>query len=177
MTLYYFYHIPGKKVGCTVNFEQRSYQYRRRGYDGAIELIEIKEFVSDDEAGNYEQELAANFGFSKSTHYRNNWSSRLSDEDRFAASQAGGLKAGQLGKSGFHQMTTEQRSEYGRRGALVTTARKNTAFHAGEAQRKAVKSPNHINNQKFTCPHCGKVGIGRSMYYWHFDRCRTRNNT
>ena len=26
-----------------------------------------------------------------------------------------------------------------------------------------------------TCPHCAKVGIGNTMYQWHFDKCKRKS--
>lgn len=36
----------------------------------------------------------------------------------------------------------------------------------------SAKSPNHVNNKRLTCPHCGKEGGYTAMKRHHMDRCK-----
>jgi hypothetical protein len=110
--MYTIYHVIGKKVGCTVNFEKRKTQYP----DGTqVEILEeLDSSVGDQIAGDREHYWADHFGYKKYSHYsKSNWNLRQTMEQK---SQAG-KKAGELGVSGFQTMTFEQRSQIGKRTA------------------------------------------------------------
>src|SRR6266498_841861 len=65
---YIIYHLPGKKVGCTENFQQRSGMYRSTGYLGEIEILETVTGTAQ-EAGDIEWTYADTFGYPRSHHY------------------------------------------------------------------------------------------------------------
>jgi hypothetical protein len=66
--IYYIYHLPGKKVGCTSNMERRFKEYRLQGYRGPIHILE-KFSGSITEAGNREWRYANKFGYKLGWHY------------------------------------------------------------------------------------------------------------
>lgn len=45
-----------------------------------------------------------------------------------------------------------------------------------EVQRKRLEAGTHNFQQKWTCPHCNKSGVGTGMFArWHGDRCKSIN--
>jgi hypothetical protein len=110
--MYTIYHIPGKKVGCTVNFEKRKKQYPE-GTDIEV-LEELDDFVGDKFAGDREHYWADHFGYRRYTHYsESNWNTTQTIEQKSRA----GKRAGELGVTGFQTMTPEQKSLAGKRAA------------------------------------------------------------
>jgi hypothetical protein len=45
------------------------------------------------------------------------------------------------------------------------------------AAKASHESPNSINKQVRTCPHCGKTGKGPGMLRYHFDNCKHKGLT
>ena len=83
-------------------------------------------------------------------------------------------------KTGFHAMSKEERrlvsSKAGKisgpiSGNLPETIKRLKSM-AKSAGLTSVKSPNHVNNKRLTCPHCGKEGGYTAMKRHHMDRCK-----
>jgi lambda repressor-like predicted transcriptional regulator len=98
------YHCPGwkskwrevGKVGCTVDFMQRSRQYRRLGYDGPIDILETFRGTAQ-EASEREFQFADQFGYKRGQNYATqNWSAKLTLEQRSEAGHIGGPIGGAL---------------------------------------------------------------------------------
>lgn len=69
---YTIYHIPGVKVGCTIDFRRRKVEYARYHPEmllDTIEILEILDNVSAREAGDREWELADMYGYDRGSHY------------------------------------------------------------------------------------------------------------
>ena len=60
--MYYIYHIPGIKVGCTTRYDKRCYENRRiHGRDISIELLETVESI--DQADERENDYSKMLGY------------------------------------------------------------------------------------------------------------------
>jgi len=94
--VYTLYHIPGRKVGCTIDFERRKKQYDEGTVFEIIDTLPISD--GDKLAGDLEWFYAELYGYKKGPHYtEKRWDVVLSPEElsengRFAA------KASDLGK-------------------------------------------------------------------------------
>jgi hypothetical protein len=196
------YHIPGVKVGCTVNLKMRKTQYPE---GTVIEILEIIKCTTQ-VAGDREWEWADKLGYERGLHYAEyNWNVKLTHAQRIAAGNTGGYKTVEL-RVGIHAMTPEQRAEWtskaGRRAAELglgihaatpeklsewsrkafegpnhvskTASPEQKIEWTSKGGRKALAGPNHNTKQVLTCPHpnCGFTGTGFAMYRWHFDKCK-----
>jgi len=100
----------------------------------------------------------------------------------------GGPIAGQKAKKqklGFHSMKKEDRVKLSKEiGNKIGPRSKEEGFGifglseeeklavAKYAAQQSIKSPNHVNNKRLTCPHCGKEGGYTAMKRHHMDRCK-----
>lgn len=53
------------------------------------------------------------------------------------------------------------------------------ATHRGKKRSEStiLKMKESVKKQPLiTCPHCGKIGKPRGMKFWHFDKCKEKNN-
>jgi hypothetical protein len=173
---YIIYHIPGVKVGCTVNFEARKIQYDEGTVFEVLE--ELDESVGDKLAGDREWYWADHFGYHRGRHYSEyNWNVNIPPEDREgfaslggsspisgyksgAAGRVGGRRQAELGMTPFQNFTREQQSEYGKLGGVAggrrTAELGTTAFHTGAAGRASARSSLSVNNRIQACPHCNR---------------------
>jgi len=88
-------------------------------------------------------------------------------------------------KTGFHAMSKEHRVEVSKKVGNVIGPR---SFKEGfgiygltdeeklavakYAAQQSIKSPNHVNNRRLTCPHCNKEGGYTAMKRHHMDNCK-----
>jgi hypothetical protein len=88
-------------------------------------------------------------------------------------------------KTGFHAMSKEDRIEVSKKVGNIIGPR---SFQEGfgmyglsdeeklavakYAAQQSIKSPNHVNNRRLTCPHCKKEGGYTAMKRHHMDRCK-----
>jgi len=100
----------------------------------------------------------------------------------------GGPKAGKIAKEkklGFHAMSKEERILVSKRvGNIIGPRSFKEGFGmyglsdeeklavAKYAAQQSINSPNHVNNRRLTCPHCGKEGGYTAMKRHHMDRCK-----
>jgi hypothetical protein len=52
------------------------------------------------------------------------------------------------------------------------TKRKHSESTVGKKKSESHKANMRKPRKLITCPHCGKVGGGNSMYRWHFNMCK-----
>jgi len=76
MGIFYIYHLPGRKIGCTSNPQRRFMEYRQEGYKGSIEVIQRLN-CSVKQAGDVEWLLAKRFGYHPGFHYSKTWAKRI----------------------------------------------------------------------------------------------------
>jgi hypothetical protein len=137
------YHIPGQKVGCTSNFEQRKEKYPENTIFEILEEL----ICTPNDAGDKEWEWAAKFGYKKGSHYgKSSWNVTMNSQIRTINGKKAAINtftpehqkriAGLGGKSG------------GKRGAL------------------------NSNQKDYQCPHCNKIGKSNAMARWHFENCK-----
>lgn len=90
----------------------------------------------------------------------------------------GGIAAGKIlykNNIGLFGMSDVRTNEIKVKGGKVmgrVAVEKGTVFKAAKA---SVKSPNHINNKRLTCPHCNKEGGYTAMKRHHMDRCKYKS--
>lgn len=135
-------------------------------------------------------ELLGNFSDAQQRSHLTIYTNR-SKESASKGGKIGGPKGGKTSKDnklGFHSMSKEDRvklsKEIGNRVGprsqkegfgifgLSDDEKHKIAVYGGQ---QAVKSPNHVNNRKLTCPHCGKEGGYQIMKRWHMDNCKNKN--
>jgi hypothetical protein len=193
MITHVIYHIPGRKVGCTNNFERRK-RYYLEGEGKLPEGIEILEELhdkTDQEAGDIEWQWADRFGYKRENHYtiildflrkRGKIGGKIggrkgSREDKSKA----GTRALKLGV-GIHALTHEQNIKYGKQGGR-------RAFELGlgihglsfEDKVRFAKVAGKKGSEKggcilrAICPHCGLESNLMILKRWHFDNCRKRS--
>jgi hypothetical protein len=174
------YHIPGVKVGCTVDFNNRKKDYKE---DTVFETLEVIE-CTDQFAGDREWYWADALGYERGPHYAEfNWSINMTPEQRSAAGKAlskekrrevctkGGAKTASLRKNPF-QTGVAQRTSV--RSPNHISKREDNPTKTGIAQKASAKSPKHNTKQTYTCPHCNSTGKGPTMKRHHFNNCKWR---
>lgn len=57
---------------------------------------------------------------------------------------------------------------------IKNNSKKSKACYNSELQSIKGKKSFLLQNVELICPHCKKVGIGRVMYRFHFDRCKNK---
>lgn len=180
--MYYIYHIPGKKIGCTTNPKRRIEQNQR------YKEYQILETHTDiNIASQREIELQKQYGYEvdRKPYYKTikmcskgGISAKLVNAQS-KAGKLGGKKNKESGhisyigkifgkiqgiknvQSGHLESirTFESCSKGGKIGGKLT------GKYVGDMQAKS----------KSTCPHCGKIGQTRVMGRWHFDNCKHKN--
>jgi len=174
---YTIYHIPGLKVGCTVDFESRKAQY----HEGIIIkiMVVIPDEMGPKYAGNVEWYFADLLGYKRWSHYADsNWGISITDEQRSEIGRMGGIKTASLGKSGFKNLTDEQRSEIGKMGAAKIHSLRIGGFYNLTKEQKSeyakIGGKYGAFVKQVTCHHCGKTGHAAIMKRWHFDNCKKK---
>jgi hypothetical protein len=146
--MYYIYHIPGIKIGCSVNPKVR---VKAQGYS----TFEILEEHSDIEtASKREIELQIKYG------YKVDKGSRIYSIKFFST----------MGKVGGSKRTEKQQI------ARAENRKKSKVFLDSKLQTELGKRGYAAQNIELTCPYCNKVGVGRVMYRHHFNRCKLNPN-
>jgi len=189
--MYYIYHIPGKKIGCS---KEPNHRVRQQGFS-EFEILEQHEDI--DVASKRELELQEQYGYKKdNTLYKQTISSPT-----FESRSNGGRIGGPIGADkvkelgiGIHSMTKEQRIELGKNSIKkLIDWNKNNPEHLknihviggkiqGKIQGNINKENGHMsrlgkqmteyNNRVQTCPYCGKESRGIGYVRWHGERCK-----
>lgn len=179
---YTIYHLPGRKVGCTVDFKQRVSQYRSKGYNGPIEVLE-KITGSAEQAGDRERSLAISFGYTHYQHYGiNNWNTKLTPEQRSAAGKKGGKLGGIRGAERNRLLQTgvydpeirakgiARAAELRRLGIIDTTEGSIKGGKRGGKIRAA--QPDFVNKQVWQClTHKKTMNLGQIRNHHSKPEC------
>ena len=48
--------------------------------------------------------------------------------------------------------------------------------HRHKGPKASLESKKHNSKQKYTCPHCNKIGYGLPMLRWHMDNCKLKTS-
>ena len=125
---HYIYHIPGRKFGCTTNYESRRVNYGSE-VRKVMHVHEVCVGCTDQEAGDRERHWNILFGYKPGPHY-----GAAADSYR-----KGGQKSAELGVGGFATMPTDRHSEIGRQSfELGVGIHKLTSEEKAAAGRKGV---------------------------------------
>ena len=159
--MYYIYHIPNVKIGCST---QPKIRVKRQGYD-YYELLEIHNNIN--EASKREIELQKEYGYKiDSTPYKQSYEwvrkgnpsiepmlegyrkwVKENPEKVKENARNGGLKQGPI-----------QGKKNAENGHISTLGKKNSEF----------------NNRIRTCPNCGITSRGVGYERWHGDKCKQK---
>src|SRR5579863_4892511 len=144
MITHFIYHIPGRKVGCTNQIEDRMRVYEKdEGSRPIFEILEELHDATDQEAGDIEWQWADRFGYPRRNHY----------------TTQGGFKTGIAGKAGAKrslELTThEQRSTWGQKGSKhfwdnLTPDRRLEFIQNRNTRRMEVTTPQQRSNASYT---------------------------
>jgi hypothetical protein len=201
------YHIYGCKVGCTNNLARRISEYRRMGFSSEeIDILEELYDKTDKEAGDIEWQWADRFGYKRGAHYTS-----LTREQRsvgfrkmsFGEHQEAGRKGAQRGfelGTGLYGLTSDQRSEAGRKGGKVggkNGSRQDKvkagliggrrAVELGRTGFQVMTFEKHSEiglrtaelgkagfQIKTVCIHCGFESNVANIRHWHNGNCKKR---
>jgi hypothetical protein len=162
------YHVPSlKKIGCTRNFKKRC----RERYPGlcVIVLETIPAKRGPKYAGDVEWAYATKFGYKRRGHYLNTWDFKITKQQRRLFAAQGHLGWTPEGRERIFEASKQK----GPKGVGAPGMGAETKARIAKAGAKAaVNSPNHPNNRRLTCPHCGRTSNIGAMKRWHFNNCR-----
>lgn len=102
----------------------------------------------------------------------------------------GGPIAGRIAKEnklGFHSMSKEQRIKVSKKVGkqigprsqkegfgIFGLSKDETIKNAIAGGKASIKSPNHVNNKRLKCPHCGIESTLPAIKRWHMDKCKLK---
>jgi general stress protein YciG len=199
---YTIYHIPGVKVGCTVNFKARKMQYEEGTVFDILEVIECTALVASDREWHWADKL----GYERGTYYADcNWNAILTAEQRSELGKKNGKKNIQTGVASrkaieliskerkreistkaWELMSEEKRSKISATGFQAMSKEKNqeiarmggrkTVETGGMEliRRASIESPNHVSRQLNTCPYCDFKCRGPGMSN-HIKNCEMKD--
>lgn len=146
--MYFIYHIPGIKIGCSNNPKRR---VKAQGYS---EYIILEEWEDSIVASKREIELQEQYG------YKVDKGSRIYSIPLYS----------NMGKKGGSKNTEKQQV------ARIENRKKSKVFFDSNIQTELGKRGHTAQNIELVCPHCNKIGVGRVMYRHHFNRCKLNPN-
>lgn len=146
--MYYIYHIPGIKIGCSDNPKRR---VKAQKYD-YYEILETHTDIII--ASKREIELQMQYGYTVDK------GSNVYSVKFFS----------KMGKTGGKKNTPAQQK------AREQNRKKSKSRFNSKIQSELGKKAFKAQNVELICPHCSKVGIGRVMYRHHFNRCKQNPN-
>jgi hypothetical protein len=170
MITHIIYHIPGRKVGCTKNLRMRMWQYKfDEGKVPDYEILEELHDKIDKEAGDIEWKWADRLGYHRGKHYtdKEGWRN-LSTAQRKEAGRKGALRSSQVG------ITYEQRAEWGRQGGREGGLKgilKLTREQKSKGGKKTGGAGIGGCFIKSECSHCGLSSTLVAITRWHNDNC------
>jgi len=163
---YSIYHIPGVKIGVSINPEKR---VRAQGYTN-YEIIEVH--LSKVEASKRELELQSKYGYTKDCipyHIFVNGKNQ----------RAGGKKVGRA--NGIMVTSRVEWSEIARMGGKVGGKKRAEQItfeelsNAGKVGGKVASSNlNTFMGGYVVCTHCGKTTNKGNHNRWHGDKCKKK---
>jgi len=167
--MYYIYHIPGVKIGCSTNPNRRVFQ-QYKGNDW--EILETHNDINI--ASKREIELQKQYGYNvDNTSYKQSYdfakAGRLSHtKESYKKWNEGSLK--------WKKENPEKAREIAVLGGKKTgpkIAKRNveSGWISNLGKEMAEK-----NNQIQTCPYCNIVARGVGYHRWHGDNCKKKFN-
>jgi hypothetical protein len=161
--MYYIYHIPGIKIGCSKNPKRR---VKAQGY---TEFIILETHTDIQIASEREISLQKEYGFKiDNTPYK----------QTIKAPTLDGMKKG--GQNGVLKKWMEENPEQFKNNQQI--AAKLGGLKQGSIQGNINKENGHMsqlgkqmtiyNNRLQTCPYCGKESKGIGYSRWHGENCK-----
>ena len=159
--LFYIYHIPGIKIGCSTRPKIR---VEEQGFSN-FDILEVHDDIAL--ASQREVELQVQYGYGRD----NNCSYEDSYKARLEAGKKGGVankESGWITKLGHKQGKKNVES-----GSLLRAASMAGKIVGPRLSKEHMSRMGKIGgNKKVTCPHCNKEGLARPMHRWHFNNCK-----
>ena len=152
--MYYIYHIPGVKIGCTDNVEERMKSQKVSIYEVLEEHLDI--YI----ASNREIELQKQYGYpvDKRKYYE------VLSMCTYKARSKGGKKAGVTHIKSGHISTL------GKNSVLLKTG-----WMAHDKKVLGGKIGGAISGSiERVCQYCNKKGKGANHFRYHGDRCKAK---
>jgi hypothetical protein len=77
-------------------------------------------------------------------------------------------------KTGLFSMDDEAKKQSQSNGGKAASSKPEWKEISMKGAIASINSPNHVNNKRLSCPHCGKEGGYTAMKRWHGDNCKHR---
>ena len=176
--MYYIYHIPGIKIGCTTNLKNRMAQLNYTEYEV------LEEHLDGWIAGDRELELQKEYGYDiDPVHYmiklRQLESGRTKESYERAAQKTKGVK---LSDEQKYKLSQAGMGNQNAKGAIRSeeTRKKLSDAHMGstvslETKSKISETMKGMKRPRVICPHCKKPGANNLMIRYHFDNCKHKS--
>jgi hypothetical protein len=160
--MYYIYHIPGIKIGCTTNPKRRILEVQK------FTKYEILETHSDiNIASEREIQLQKQYGYKiDATPYSQSY--------KWATSGNPSVEPMLDAAKKWKEANPEKHKEIARLGGLKQgkiQGKKNAESGMFSALGKKMSE---YNNRIQTCIHCGKTTRGIGYIRWHGDKCKNK---
>ena len=153
--MYYIYHIPGKKIGCT---KQPNIRVKEQNYTN-YEILETHTDLY--EASKREIELQKQYGYRVDS---------IQYYQTLAMHSKEGMITGGKTQGRINSITGQAANQFRK---VASLGGKTSHKKHPELYSKMGKELGKIQAQsKSTCPHCNKIGQTRVMGRWHFDNCK-----
>ena len=137
--MYTIYHIPGEKVGCTVDFTQRIRQYPKGTIFEILE--EFGDHIGDKSAGDVEWFYADMYGYKRGPHYsKSNWSITGANTVRHICSNETRKKMSQSRLGHAFSTTHKENISKGRKGLKLSDNHKEYISKSWSDERRATAS-------------------------------------
>ena len=170
MTNHYIYHVPGIKIGVTINVP------RRMKEQGFTEWEHLETHTCIYEVSDREQELQRLYGLPVDlVPYHVTYLMTQNSERNAKISTAQLNNTNGAGNKG--RIFSKESKDKMRSSALGKTKSEETKQKMSDV-RKGIPQPNisaakkGVPKPKVTCPHCQKIGGNSQMTRYHFDNCK-----
>jgi hypothetical protein len=154
--MYYIYHIPGVKIGCSDNPKRR---VKAQKYD-YYEILETH--IDINIASNREIELQKQYGYKVDRILYSESKRRIKKAIKIAATLPFDGTRLEGAKLGGRMTGTKDRMLFAREHSNLSDAGKIGGKITG--------------NRIHTCPHCQTQMKGNGAFRWHFDNCKLKVN-
>ena len=155
--MYYIYHIPGVKIGCTQNLKRRMKEHKYPNYEVLETHIDI-EIASE-----RERQLQKQYGYKIDSI---SFIQSLTVPTKEGCIK-GGITQGNINKKNGHAKKQFQN--------IASIGGKTAHQKHPELYSKWGKELGKmVSKVQVICPYCGKVGQRAAMYNWHFDKCKKK---
>jgi hypothetical protein len=170
--LFYIYHVPGVKIGCSTRPKIRVEEQGFTNFD----ILETHDDISL--ASQREVDLQVQYGYGRD----NNCSYEQSYKARLEAGKKGGKsnkESGWITKLGNSQGRKNVESEWFNdpEGKFRKASSAAAKINGLKIPKEKLRAMGKIGgNKKVICPHCNKEGLARPMHRWHFNNCKLNGN-